>query len=165
MLNIGNYSLIVPDESSGNFILSRIIDYYDLMGLNLISFYKDDDIKHFLNKREKYRNVGELLKLIEDNVFKLDCILIQCDYDILKYVRKVTNLPIILVSDSSSFKEGIFDNRYFLYIERDINLIDNKDDVDNEYYVKDLDNNTITSLSELKKLHVRDFKINLLFNK
>lgn len=165
MLNIGKYSLIVPEESSGNFILSRILDYYDLMGLNLISFYKDDDIKHFLNKREKYRNVGDLLKLIETNLFKLDCILIQSDYDILKYVRKVTDLPIILVSDSATFKEGIFDNRYSLYIERKDNDILNREDVDSEYYVRDLNKNTVISLSELKKSHVRDFKINLLFNK
>lgn len=164
MLDIGECSLMVVSDN-GHFVLSRVLKYFDIMGLNILSFYKDDNIKPFVDRKIKYKDVGELLKLISENLFRLDCILVQSDYDIIKYIRKVTTLPIIIVTESDDIESKQFDYRYRFSVRRDSNFSINIDNIDREYYIENMDTGIDSSLDELKKAHVRDFKINELFNK
>ena len=164
MLDIGDCCLMAVGNN-GHFVLSKVLKYFDTMGLNILSFYKDDSIKPFIDNKIKYKDVGELLKLISENLFRLDCILVQSDYDIIKYIRKVSKLPIIIVTESDDVESELFDYKYKFSVRRDSNFSLNIENLDREYYIENMSTGVDSSFEELKKAHVRDFKINEIFNK
>lgn len=164
MLDIGDCCLMAVGNN-GHFVLSKVLKYFDTMGLNILSFYKDDSIKPFIDNKIKYKDVGELLKLISENLFRLDCILVQSDYDIIKYIRKVSKLPIIIVTESDDVESELFDYKYKFSVRRDSNFSLNIENIDREYYIENMSTGVDSSFEELKKAHVRDFKINEIFNK
>lgn len=169
MIEIGNYSLIKLYDT-GHFVLHRLFQYYDLIGKNILCFYiEDSNLKHHVTnvKSIGYKNVGDLLIKMKDNLYQIDIIFIESDYDISKYLRKITDLPVVLLTDIENDKLNMdkFDNNYFLYIKRDLFSSINFSDIDIEYFVVDNKDNTERSLESIRTEYARNFKIDKLINK
>ncbi len=170
MLEVGNFSLIKMYDT-GHFVLHRLFQYYDLIGKNILCFYIDDgNLKHHVkNVRSlSYKNVGDLLNKLKDNLFRIDIIFIESDYDISKYIRKVTDIPVVLLTDDDNDKmnNDKFENNYSLYIKRSNIVYGNRDrDIDMDYFIRDNKSDIERTLESIRVEYSRNFKIDKLINK
>lgn len=169
MLEIGKYS-IVRLHDTGYFVLNRLIQSYDLIGKNILCFCNDDGLLASFTKTTrtiKYKNVGDLLNSLKENLFRVDILIIESDYDISKYIRKITDLPILLVTDIANDKINYdnFDFKYSLYIKRKMINSISVSELDSEYFILDEVTNIERSLESIILEFARNFKIDKLINK
>jgi hypothetical protein len=172
MLDIGKTNLFLSDK--GGSIISRIIDDYDLIGRNCL----------FLNKGEynittkcstiKYDNYYDITDLLLNNLFRVDIIIIEMDYDyksIVSIIRELTEIPIILVtafhSNRTRFLDKDFDYIYKFYRESSLFTL-NLDMMEQMFlensHIVDIKNDWDMSLGDLRRQYIRDKKINDLLN-
>lgn len=167
MLDIGKTNLFLNEN---NYVVSRIIDYYDLMGRNCL--FLDGINSNIHVKCSKItitsNNISELLI---NNLFRVDIIIATSvtRYDtLLSKIREVTDLPVILITDNFIYSEKDlqkFDFIYRLYKIDDTSYI-NFEDYENKFLeksrVNDIKNSWDMSLADIKKQYIREEKINKL---
>ena len=189
MLDLGKVNLFLIDEDttttdkiSGGFCVSKLLNYYDDMGKNCI--YLDMSRNISVNcKSFSYVRNHQLLTILKENLFRVDIIIIDLSVEFLKDykavlsdIREFTDLPIILVSDKlKDFYgdyENIFDYIYSLYRLRNrvnfngkINNIQHLFSDDDILYVRDIKNDWISKISDLKTQLIREEKINNILKK
>ena len=166
MLDIGKTNLFLNEN---NYVVGRIIDYYDLMGRNCL--FLDSMNSNVLVKCSKLdlkftrNNISEILP---NFLFRIDLLLAVVPNSNIKYllslIREVTNLPIIFITDNINYELYDFDYIYRLY-KQETELSDLKD-YENQFLelsrVNDIKNGWDSSLSELSKQLIREEKINKL---
>lgn len=186
MLEIGRSKLdnslfVIGDSNniSGEYIANKIINSYDLEGLNCLfitSNYRNSTLrpncstKHFLH----YEEIGELL---ENNLFRIDIIIVNIykNFTIaLNSIRKVTDLPIIFVGESLDDFYRLDDFKYVYQMYRDRSTIThsklittlNTDEFEDNFlttsFIKDIINDWEVSLKDLQIEYYRDKKIELI---
>lgn len=170
MLDIGKTNLFLNEN---NYVISRIIDYYDLMGRNCL--FLDGINSNIHVKCSKItvtsNNISELLI---NNLFRVDIIIATSvtRYDtLLSKIREVTDLPVILITDNFIYSEKDlqnFDFIYRLYKINDTTIYTGGDFEDYERKfleksrVNDIKNSWDMSLADIKKQYIREEKINKL---
>jgi hypothetical protein len=181
MLDLGKFNLFLIDEDtnttdkiSGGFCVSKLLNYYDDMGKNCI--YLDMSRNISVNcKSFSYARNHQLLTILKENLFRVDIIIIDLSVEFLKDykavlsdIREFTDLPIILVSDKlKDFYgnyENIFDYIYSLYRLRNRFNFNGFSD-DDILYVRDIKNDWISKISDLKTQLIREEKINNILKK
>lgn len=167
MLDIGKTNLFLNEN---NYVVGRIIDYYDLMGRNCLFLDGIDSNIHVKCSKITVtsNNISELLI---NNLFRVDIIIATCvtRYDtLLSKIREVTDLPVILITDNFIYSEKDlqkFDFIYRLYKIDDTSYI-NFEDYENKFLeksrVNDIKNSWDMSLADIKKQYIREEKINKL---
>lgn len=168
MLDIGKTNLFLNENG---YVISRIIDYYDLMGRNCLFLDGIDSNIHVKCSKITItsNNISELLI---NNLFRVDIIIIATSvtrYDtLLSRIREVTDLPVILITDNFIYSEKDlqkFDFIYRLYKIDDTSYI-NFEDYENKFLeksrVNDIKNSWDMSLADIKKQYIREEKINKL---
>ena len=167
MLDIGKTNLFLNENS---YVVSRIIDYYDLMGRNCLFLDGIDSNIHVKCSKITVtsNNISELLI---NNLFRVDIIIATSvtRYDnLLSKIREVTDLPVILITDNFIYSEKDlqkFDFIYRLYKINDTSYI-NFEDYENKFLeksrVNDIKNSWDISLADIKKQYIREEKINKL---
>lgn len=168
MLDIGKTNLFLSDK--GGSIISRIIDDYDLIGYNCLFLNRGDYSIQTKCSTIKYNHYYDITNLLVDNLFRVDVIIIEMNYDylnLMSMVRELTQIPVILVTGfhKMNYLENDFDYIYKFYREeRDITLPFNLDKMHEEFlntsHIVDIKNNWDTSLSDLRTQYIRDKKIN-----
>ena len=168
MLDIGKTNLFLSDK--GGSIISRIIDDYDLIGYNCLFLNRGDYSIQTKCSTIKYNHYYDITNLLVDNLFRVDVIIIEMNYDYLNLmsrVRELTQIPVILVTGfhKMNYLENDFDYIYKFYREeRDITFPFNLDKMHEEFlntsHIVDIKNNWDTSLSDLRTQYIRDKKIN-----
>lgn len=167
MLDIGKTNLFLNENG---YVISRIIDYYDLMGRNCLFLDGIDSNLHVKCSKITItsNNISELLI---NNLFRVDIIIATSvtRYDtLLIKIREVTDLPVILITDNFIYSEKDlqkFDFIYRLYKIDDTSYI-NFEDYENKFLeksrVNDIKNSWDMSLADIKKQYIREEKINKL---
>jgi hypothetical protein len=166
MLDIGKTNLFLNENS---YVVSRIINYYDLMCRNCLFLDGVDSNIHVKCSKITVtsNNISELLI---NNLFRVDIIIAtsMTRYDtLLSKIREVTDLPVILITDNFIYSEKDlqnFDFIYRLYKIDDTSYINF--DYENKFLeksrVNDIKNSWDMSLADIKKQYIREEKINKL---
>lgn len=166
MLDIGKTNLFLSDK--GGSIISRIIDDYDLIGHNCLFLNRGDYSIQTKCSTIKYNHYYEITDLLLNNLFRVDIIIVEMNYDytsVISRIRELTEIPIILVTGfhSMKFVDKDFDYIYKFYREeRDISFNINrfKEDFLNSSHINDIKNDWDMSLVDLRTQYIRDKKIN-----
>lgn len=166
MLDIGKTNLFLNEN---NYVISRIIDYYDLMGRNCL--FLDGINSNIHVKCSKItvtsNNISELLI---NNLFRVDIIIATSvtRYDnLLSKIREVTDLPVILITDNFIYSEKDLQNFDFIYrlYKENIDYLNVKN-YEQQFLeksrVNDIKNSWDMSLADIKKQYIREEKINKL---
>lgn len=166
MLDIGKTNLFLNEN---NYVISRIIDYYDLMGRNCLFLDGIDSNIHVKCSKITVtsNNISELLI---NNLFRVDIIIATSvtRYDnLLSKIREVTDLPVILITDNFIYSEKDlqkFDFIYRLYKEDTdyLNVKNYEQQFLEKSRVNDIKNSWDMSLTDIKKQYIREEKINKL---
>lgn len=164
MLDIGKVNLFLNEN---NYVVSKLIDYYDLMGRNCL--FLDGMNSNILVKCSKLdikftrNNISEILP---NFLFRVDLLVVVVPDGNIKYllssIREVTDLPIIFIIDSNYYNEKDFDYVYRLYKEdtQSLDLKNYQEQFLNLSRINDIKNDWDMSLADLKTQYIRDKKIN-----
>ena len=168
MLDIGKTNLFLSEN--GGSIISRIIDDYDLIGHNCLFLKRDYNINPKCSTFN-YSNYNEIPSILENNLFRVDTIIIEISWDyenVLSKVRKITEIPVILVTDfyKMEYSQNYFDYIYRFYREETTpsRFTFNLDKMQQMFlensHINDIKNDWDMSLGDLRTQYIRDKKIN-----
>lgn len=184
MLDIGKLNLfrsVSPQGySNGNWVISHIIDYYDIMGENVIYLKSDININLVLKcVVKKFKTNSELSEILENDLFRVSIIVIDFNsMDKINIIRNITSLPIIVVAGTFEpnyhfIYSDKFDYFYECYskIENTISFknkmfgIANGEPFKKIEYVNDVKNNWTSTTEDIKLQLLRDKKIENILKK
>ncbi len=173
MIEIGNKTKVVMGSGS-TYILSSLVDFYDLVGKNVLYIYSDNDTALKCNCiKSSTRFTWEMVKeKIMSNLFRLDIIIVAPNiyYDkISELIDKEIKLPTIYLTSSNVVVDDPhrldpYDYGY-LFFKKEQQLVFttlrqmNIEDYEKEYFIKDLKNDWVDSVVNLKTTWIRDKKI------
>lgn len=180
MIDIGHRNKIIIGKG-GDFILHSLIDFYDTIGKNVLYIIGDKNYPLKCNtiKVNRYE-WEEAEEKIMSNLFRLDYIIVRSNFysdKIFELIDKKIKLPsfhIVEGSGASNRYDMLSDKIYYFYRDGNIfknplsfNTFNASDDIFNEdsYMIKDVKNNFIDSLHNIKVRWIRDKKLEDLFNK
>jgi hypothetical protein len=170
MIEIGNKTKVVMGNGS-NIVLSQLVDFYDLIGLNALYIHSDNEQPLKCNSiksstRYPWEKVEEK---IMSNLFRLDLIIVASNIHVDKIVKLIAQvkLPTIYLTSSKVVVDDphrldAYDYGYLFYRKNNSlnfqsSIIDT--DFDTDYYIKDLKNDWEDNLLNLKKSWNRDKRI------
>jgi hypothetical protein len=170
---------------NGQNIANRIINSYDLEGLNCL--YISHSYKYSALRPNCstifYSIYDDIPRLLAGNLFRVDVIIVSVDKNypiVLESIRKITDLPIIFIGndleDFSYTKRYINDFKYVYEMYKDnggvySNIMSQMDENKWEEnfltssYIKDIKNDWVTTLKDLITEYHRDKKIELILKK
>ncbi len=171
MIEIGNRTKVVMGNGS-NIVLSQLVDFYDLIGLNALYIHSDNEQPLKCNSiksstRYPWEKVEEK---IMSNLFRLDLIIVASNIHVEKIVKLIdtqVKLPTIYLTSSKVVVDDpnrldTYDYGYLFYRKStplNFQSININTDFDTDYYIKDLKNNWEDNLLNLKKRWNRDKRI------
>lgn len=100
MLDILSNNLFYGTDTSAKYGILEVLEYYDIEGCNWIFLHRDDSsLKYMVSNKKIIYSPQNLQSLIGGgkNLFKVDLIVIESTSNIISDIRKVTNLPIIVI--------------------------------------------------------------------
>jgi hypothetical protein len=165
----------------GEHIANRIINSYDLEGLNCL----------YISHRYKYSALrpncstifysvyDDIPRLLEDNLFRIELIIVSVDKNhsiVLNSIRKITDLPILFIGKclDDFYKLDGFEYVYQMYkdskgVYSNIMIQMDMDNWEENFlttsYIKDIKNDWVTTLKDLITEYHRDKKIELILKK
>jgi len=171
MIEIGNKTKVVLGKGSG-LILSSLVDFYDLIGKNVLYIYGDNNTALKCNCiKSSTRFTWEMVKdKIMSNLFRLDIIIVSPNiyYDnISELINREIKLPTIYLTNSNVVVDDphrldSYDYGYLFFKKEQVfatlRQITSEDYQEN-YFIKDLKNDWVDSIDNLKKTWIRDKKI------
>jgi len=169
MLDIGKNNLFISTDT-GQYIVSRMIGNYDLIGLNCLYLDRTCEINVNCNVVD-YCRYDEIPKILEDNLFRVDIIIVEIAKNFkiaLDMIREVSDLPVILIGKNLDdfYRLDSFDYIYEMYRKKEDNFVfDTKNYEDNflnNSYIKDVKNDSVSSLKNLETEYIRDKKLELI---
>jgi len=169
MLDIGKNNLFISTDT-GQYIVSRMIGNYDLMGLNCLYLDRTCEINVNCNVVD-YCRYDEIPKILENNLFRVDIIIVEIAKNFkiaLDMIREVSDLPVILIGKNLDdfYRLDSFDYIYEMYRKKEDNFVfDTKNYEDNflnNSYIKDVKNDSVSSLKNLETEYIRDKKLELI---
>lgn len=173
MININKKNFISGGENEVNIGVSKIINFLDLVGTNVVLFHKHINY-HSDASQFKYSNIEDLFELLDNkaNLFRADVIVVDMFKDSVENVSKVEKylynigLKFIIVSNNYHYvnnDESI--NVYKISEERIEGNTSGWDSYRNIYYITDMKNKNKYSFDQYIKSYVRNTKIKDIFNK
>ncbi|MEN6292522.1 MAG: hypothetical protein ABFD07_10985 [Methanobacterium sp.] len=182
MLDIGkdklDNNLFIIGKNSGDFIANRIINSYDLEGHNCLYVghtYKHSSIRP--NCTSKFYSVyTDIGKILEENLFKIDIIVVIVDKNyslVLSTIRNITDIPTIFIGDELEDFYSLKDFKYVyqMYVSRErvnynsFSIEEMQENFLKTSYIKDIRSEWVTSLKGLETEYKREKKIELILNK
>ena len=171
-------NFITGEKSAVSFGLSKILDFLDITGRNIIFLSKPKDsintsLKYILNfNKEEFNNIDDFKKLItnKSNLFRINLIVVdlweESVNDVISYKEMLdkTGLDFIIVSDKCHYIIGS-DDITVNSLEQDRESDTKKMKFETNYYIKNLITNEKYSFDSYKTSYIRDKKINDLFGK
>ena len=124
MLELKSKNLFIKNGSGSIYGIFKILDFYDLIGKNiLLLHYKGSTLSSWVKFNKQEFNSKNLKNILSNNLFRLDLIVVhelQSNFEnTYRIIRQVTDLPVIFIVDSASnFFKSIniknFDTAYIL---------------------------------------------------
>lgn len=177
MIELKRVNFISGEKNAISFGLSKILDFLDLTGRNIIFLGKPKDssktsLSYIVNfSKKEFRNFYEFRDIIssKSNLFRIDLIVVdlweESVSDVITYKEMLdkTGLDFIIVSDKYHYIVGSEDltvNRLEQERNSNFNKIKN---FETKYYVKNELTNQRYSFDDYTLSYKRDKKINDLF--
>jgi hypothetical protein len=179
MLELKSKNLFIKSGSGSIYGVSRVLDFYDLIGKNILLLHYRGSVMSSWVKFNKQEFTPSTLKyILPDHLFRLDLIVVDGNQDIeenYRTIRQITDLPVIFLvdirNDSLDLKnsKGLikiknFDTAYILSKSSGIptgrlttitSLIFDSDRLDH-FIVESLVEKWKSNLKELKIQYIRD---------
>lgn len=181
MLQLGRVNIFLNGKDGSNFAIPKVLEFFDLSGKNFALFHdQNSKLKWGIkSKRVLYQKKSQISDKILENIFNLDLIVIEGDLLSISEIKKITNIPIILVQKDHTKFFGDVDKIYDFWksnsssswyapagmIRGSINPnkivnISSLEMENDKYIVSDVISGWEASLSDLITKWRRDFKIN-----
>ena len=122
MLQLGGVNIFLNGKDGSNFAIPKVLEFFDLSGKNFALFHNQNSkLKWGIkSKRVLYQKKSEIPDKILENIFNLDLIVIEGDLLSISEIKKITNIPIILVQKDHTKFFGDVDKVYdFWEIKKD----------------------------------------------
>ena len=165
MLDIGKTNLFLNDKA--NYVVSQLIDDYDLMGHNCLFLTHKNDSIHLRCASCTYTTYDSIPDILSENLFRVNIIIVESNRKfnfLLDSIREVTDLPVIIVTDDLSYDYPDYKFDYIYKLERDrtfsLSMDKFEEDFLNNSHITDIKNNWNMSLAGLRTQYIRDKKIN-----
>jgi hypothetical protein len=178
MLPLGEINIFLNKKSGSNFAISRVLEFYDLVGKNFALFHdQNSKLKWGIkSNRVLYQNKSEIVDKVLENIFNLDLIVIEGDFFSVSDIRKVTSIPIILVQKDHTKFWGNVDKVYDFWqsdspnswyapagmirgsVKSTSTILSGISDTSN-YFVSDIKSGWKSSLDDLIKEWKRNYRI------
>lgn len=166
MIEIGKNTIFQSNESS-YVAISKIIEFQDLIGHNQIFFYKKNSNLHHWIKTKKILFESDLKEKILQNLFRIDTIIIEDNSIIsLSSIRKITDLPLILIYTQSSPNYSKIISNFnkidkIYHFSRPYPLKNKSFPLNDEnFLISESISGWSSNISDIKKKYIRDKKIN-----
>lgn len=162
MLDIKRTNIISGIKSDVNYGLTKILDFLELIGKNILVLNKNEsDINLFYNNKKYFKNIDEYKSIIFDkgNLFRVNLIVLNLwgeSIDTVIGYKKLLdklNIDYILVSNTYKY-ENKNENLTVSIIEKE----------NGKYYLKDKLNNDRYSFSSYVIQYKREMKLGKLFD-
>jgi len=125
MLELKSKNLFVKKSPFGHSVVSKVLDFYELIGMNILFLHShNSDFSSWVKFNKQEFNSKNLKNILSNNLFRLDLIVVhdlQSNFEnTYRIIRQVTDLPVIFIVDSASnFFKSIniknFDTAYILF--------------------------------------------------
>ena len=168
MIDISHRNIFIYDIDGGSYVVSNVLSFFDLMGLNIRQFTNHSDLGVLLANRSI---IGEdFEESIKSNLFRLDYALLDV-YPIQEYLDKIDfiDIPVIFLLPMNwgvlpvNLDQIPSDyNIYIFYKDRSEELTTASlftPRFQKTYMVKDVRRNETHSVKTLKGIYIRDKKI------
>lgn len=103
MLELKSKNLFIKNGSGSIYGISKILDFYDLIGKNiLLLHYKGSTLSSWVKFNKQEFSVSSLQYVLPEHLFRLDLIVVDCNHDVeenYRTIRKITDLPVIFITD------------------------------------------------------------------
>jgi hypothetical protein len=173
MININKKNFISGGENEVNIGVSKIINFLDLIGTNVVLFHSYINY-HSDASQFKYRDIEELFELLEDsaNTFRADVIIVDMFKDSVEDVSKVkkylSNIGLKFIIISNNYHYVNTDKNVNIYKISEERIEGNNrgwDSYRNIYYITDMKTKDKYSFDQYVKSYVRNAKIKDIFDK
>jgi hypothetical protein len=187
MVELKSKNLFLRGNEIGSiYTISKIIDFLDLIGLNVLYLFSIDNDKKTM---PRLNTLGGLLKcnkkiftpstfedVLKDNLFRVDILIVDGNINVednYKDLRKISKIPVIYIKSESYIGTGVerklklkyFDTAYLFSRLRDSSVLSTTGlggiqwigkDNLEEYVVEELKDEWKSNLKELKVQYIRD---------
>lgn len=175
MLDISDNNIFFTTNTSSNYAISKVLEFYDIDNINWIFLCKEGCfLKNVIknNKTIKFEKSSDLKVILRSHLFRVDLIVVRGDF--LEEIRKYSKLPVIVVSTIDE-KPNIDLTKYqYLYefsskvpsfneVDRAFHDLGEHNLAKTEYYVRGNNMNTM-KLEDIRLSKIRDRKINIITN-
>jgi len=176
MVELKSKNLFVKGGLNAHYTISKILEFYDLIGLNVLYMsYKDAPLSSFINSTKRVFTSSNFEDVLKDNLFRVDIIFIDgttMKYNLLyNLARKITSVPIIFLSSQSELKQDNvkirlkdFDTAYLLSKESGIPT-GKLTAISSLTFVKGLDSYLVEELNEGWKSNLKELKVQYIRDK
>jgi|APCry1669189883_1035261.scaffolds.fasta_scaffold10355_3 hypothetical protein len=167
MVELKSKNLFIKKGGAAVYTISKILDFYDLIGKNILYMgYHGSTLSGLLKCNKKNFTPGTFSNVLKDNLFRVDIIVIDSNSE-WRYnhttLRKITDLPVIFIIDNSSLLKVSIDDFDRAYaFSKDENkgfrsiLANLSGDRLEDYKVEDLKEGWSSNLKDLKVQYIRD---------
>jgi hypothetical protein len=168
MLELKSKNLFIKYGNSSQYCISKVFDFYDIIGKNCLFLYtKGCSLASLMKFNKQVFTTSSLEHILPNHLFRLDYIIVSSNHNIeenYQTIRKITDIPVVFIVDFGSAKANIeiknFDTVYILSQERGITtsrltIISNGEKLE-ECLVEDLKGGSKSNLRELKIQYIRD---------
>jgi hypothetical protein len=177
MVELKSKNLFIKSADSSIFTISKVIDFYDLIGLNVFYMsYEGSSLGSLLECNKKIFTPSTFEDVLKDNLFRVDILIVDGNINVednYKDLRKISKIPVIYIKSESYIGTGVerklklkyFDTAYLFSRLRDSSVLSTtglggiqwigKDNLE-EYVVEELKDEWKSNLKELKVQYIRD---------
>ncbi len=172
MIQIKKYNYITGDTTAVSFGVSKIIDFLELDGRNILLICKQrgnsnsTGLNYLYHNKKEFTDFQSYKDIFTDgNLFRVDTLVLDLwnlnVSSIIDYLDVVKNLNVDFIILAKEYHYRSFDDVSDYHITQESGLKLHS----NEFIITDKISGWTSNLSDLKKSYIRDKKIEEIFNK
>lgn len=172
MIDIGKNNIFLLGDNY-HYPLTQVFKYFDLQQVTYIYIGKDKSLYSLLQcKSFQYSGSRDLHKILKENSFRLDIIIVECSSEhkyILDKIREVSQLPVIMLTEREITNSSLYDFYYKFYRDSVWNPPLDMNEYykinDESSYIEDIKSNWVSTIRDIRLEKTRDYKLNKILNK
>lgn len=169
MLELKSKNLFIKSGNGSHNVISKILDFYDLIGKNiLLLHYKGSSMSSWVKFNKQEFSSSTLKYILPEHLFRLDLIVVDASHDIednYRTIRQITNLPVIFLVDIRSLDlVKNFDTSYILSKSSGI-PVGRLTTISSLNFSDKLEDHLVESIKEGWKSNLKELKIQYIRDK
>lgn len=167
MLELKSKNLFTIITASGVFGICKILEFYDLIGKNILYLYNEENhtstLKSLVKCNKQKFGRSDFKDVLSQHLFRVDIIVVDTNasvQDYLTIIKDVTDLPVIFIMKSiSAVNFSYFEKVYVFSTQTSSTNINFRSKPIRElenYLIQDLNEGWESNLYDLKIQYIRD---------